>query len=266
MAQSSADKASFVAASSVRERPLNRLLAALPDDAFVLLQPNLREITLTQGTICIEAGAPVDQVYFPQNSAISLMVTTQEGELVETTLIGREGAAGIQAGFGERLSFATAMVQIGGKFLVIPAARFEEAANRASAIREPICHYIETLWAEAQQNSICNAIHDGATRLSRGLLQSADRAGVDHVPFTQELLAHMLGVRRTTVTLLAQELQKKGIVRYSRGRIEIVDRNALVASACECYEVSKHENLRARLGFKTDVRTFESMPHPLARA
>ena len=104
-------------------------------------------------------------------------------------------------------------------------------------LRELIFAYIETLWAEAQQNAACNAIHDCSSRLCRWLLQCADRTGSDRVLLTQEFLAEMLGVRRTTVTLLAQELQKRGILRYSRGRITILDRAALEGGACDCYEV-----------------------------
>lgn len=95
-----------------------------------------------------------------------------------------------------------------------------------------------------------HAIHDGLSRLCRWLLQTADRIGSDEVPLTQELLAEMLGVRRTTVTLLAQELQQRGVVKYSRGKITIVDRKALEASACECYEVIKHENISLKIGVK----------------
>jgi CRP-like cAMP-binding protein len=128
-------------------------------------------------------------------------------------------------------------VQIRGNFLVISAPRFEAATSRSAELRELIFNYIETLWVEAQQNAACNAIHDGSSRLCRWLLQCADRTGSDQVPLTQEFLAEMLGVRRTTVTLLAQELQRHGILRYTRGRITILDRAALEASACECYEV-----------------------------
>jgi CRP-like cAMP-binding protein len=104
------------------------------------------------------------------------------------------------------------------------------------------------LWAEAQQNVACNAIHDGSSRLCRWLLQCADRTGSDQLLLTQEFLAEMLGVRRTTVTLLAQELQKQGILRYSRGRITILDRAALEARSCECYGTVKHDNLLPRIG------------------
>jgi CRP-like cAMP-binding protein len=228
----------------------NRLLATLPEDAFALLEPDLRQLTLPQGVVCYGAGDPIDQVYFPHTGMISQLITTGDGDMVETSSTGREGAVGVQCGLGPRLSFTRTTVQIPGRFSVISAPRFEHAVSRSAALRDLILRYTETLWAEAQQNAACNAIHDGSSRLCRWLLQCADRIGSEQLLLTQEFLAEMLGVRRTTVTLLAQELQKRGVLRYSRGRITILDRAALQACACECYEAIKHENLSQRIGIK----------------
>ena len=228
----------------------NRLLAALPDEAFALLEPDLRQLTLPQGVVCYGAGDPIDQVYFPHTGMISLLVTTGDGDMVETASTGCEGAVGLQCGFGPRLSFTRATVQIPGRFSAISAARFEHAVSRTAVLRDLVLCYTETVWAEAQQNAACNAIHDGSSRLCRWLLQCADRIGSEQLLLTQEFLAEMLGVRRTTVTLLAQELQKRGILRYSRGRITILDRAALESCACECYAAVKHDNLPQRIGIK----------------
>lgn len=226
----------------------NRLLDALPKDALSSLEPGLKRVTLPQGTLCFRPGDLIDHVYFPHTGMISLLVTTGDGEMVETSSIGREGAVGLQSGLGERLSFTRAIVQIPGQFSVIAAKRFEQAVGYSTAIRNLVIHYTEVLWAEAQQTAACNAIHDGSSRLCRWLLQNADRTGSDQLPLTQEFLAEMLGVRRTTVTLLAQELQKRGVLRYSRGKITILDRAALEDRACECYRVIKHENLALKIG------------------
>jgi CRP-like cAMP-binding protein len=228
----------------------NLILAALPDDAFRQLQPDLESVTLPQGTVCYDAGASIDQVYFPESGMISLVVTTREGDIVETSAIGREGAVGLQRGLGPRLSFTRAVVQIAGTFCTISGPRFEHAASQSAALRDLIAHYIETVLAECEQNAACNAIHDGRSRLSRWLLQCADRTGRSQLLLTQECLAQMLGVRRTTVTLLAQELQKHDIVRYTRGRITILNRAALENLACECYAVMKHEILPQTVGIK----------------
>ena len=232
----------------------NRLLAGLHDDIFAQLEPDLRLLTLPQGVVCYGPGDPIDQVYFPHTGMISLLVTTGEGDVVETSSIGREGAVGLQCGFGPRLSLTRATVQIPGKFSAISAARFEYATSGSAMLRDLILRYTETLLAEAQQNAACNAIHDGSSRLCRWLLQCADRTGSEQLLLTQELLAEMLGLRRTTVTLLAQELQKRGIVRYSRGRIAILNRAALEDCACECYDVVKHENLALKIGIKISTQ------------
>lgn len=221
----------------------NRLIAALPREAFALLERDFKQVSLAQGFVCYEPGDRIDQIYFPLTGMISLMIATGDGEAVEAATIGREGAAGLQSGLGERRSFTRATIQIAGRFSTIPTIRFERAVNRSGTVRDQIFRYTETLLAEAQQLAACNAIHDGSSRLCRWLLQSADRIDSDQLPLTQEFLADMLGVRRTTVTLLAQELQKRGAVRYSRGKISILDRAALEACACECYRVLKRDGL-----------------------
>jgi CRP-like cAMP-binding protein len=221
----------------------NRILAALPDSLFQELKPDLRHVTLPQAATCMDAHDQIDQVYFPQSGMVSLLVATGGGGVVETSSIGREGAVGLQCGFGPRLSFTRALVQIPGSFSTVSAARFERMVSSAPMLRDLIVRYTEMLWSEAQQNAACNAIHDGSSRLCRWLLQCVDRTGSDQLPLTQESLAEMLGMRRTTVTLLAQQLQNRGILRYSRGRITVLDRAALKKYACGCYAAVKHEYL-----------------------
>jgi CRP-like cAMP-binding protein len=235
-------KPAFHSAGEAANQPAgNRLLAALPDDTIVLLQPDLREVNLPRGAVCYAAGDPIDQVYFPQTGMISRVIVA-DGEMVEISSVGREGAVGLQSGFGQRFSSARVAVQIPGKFYTIAASRFEHATSRSVALHDIIIRYIETVWAEAQQNAGCNAVHDASTRLCRALLQCADRTGSNQLLLTQHCLAAMLGVRRTTVTLLAQQLLNRGIVRYSRGRITILDRHALEAGACECYHAISHKD------------------------
>lgn len=228
----------------------NRLLAALPSDVLALIEEDSREVVLPHGVVCVDAGDPIQQVYFPHTGMISCLVTTGDGEMVETSSVGREGAIGLQSGLGHRVSFTRAIVQIGGRFSIIAASRFEIAVGRCSVLRDLIIRYTEMLWAEAQQNAACNAIHDGSSRLCRWLLQCSDRTGSDQLALTQEFLADMLGVRRTTVTLLAQELQKRGVLRYSRGRITILDRSRLEGCACECYGAIGHDKLLRKIGVR----------------
>ena len=153
-------------------------------------------------------------------------------------MVGREGAAGLQSALGQRFSFPRAIVQIPGTFYVVSAEALRRAVAASEEAKALVQQYIETLWAEAQQICACNATHEGATRLARWLLQCADRTGTE-LTLTQEFLGEMLGIRRTSVTLLAQPLQDRGIIKYSRGKIAIVDRAALESCACECYRTIK---------------------------
>ncbi|HEY6833701.1 MAG TPA: Crp/Fnr family transcriptional regulator [Pseudolabrys sp.] len=228
----------------------NRLLAALASDIRGALERDMHEAMLAQGTVLFEPGAPIERIYFPQTGMISLLVVTRDGTMLETSTIGREGAVGLHRGLGDRRSFTRATVQIAGTFSVIDATRFHQAALRHGPVRDLIAEYTERLWIEAQQTAACNAIHDASSRLCRRLLQSADRIESDHLPLTQEFLSYMLGVRRTTLTLLARALQQRRAIEYTRGKIRIVDRVLLEASACECYQVIHREERAWRTGAK----------------
>jgi CRP-like cAMP-binding protein len=228
----------------------NRLLAALPPTDFSLFDSDLRASTFKQGAIVQEAGEPVDQVYFPQTGMISLLVITQEGVGIEAATIGREGAIGLHRGLGKRRSFTRAVIQVSGTISHISADVFERAVERSDAIKDMITHYTEVLWVEAQQIAACNAVHSAEARFARWLLQTQDRIDSDALPLTQEVLSQMLGVRRTTVTLVARALQQAGLIRYRRGQIVILDRAGLEEAACECYQIIQHETLPEIIGVK----------------
>ncbi len=234
----------------------NRLLAAFPADVLQSLERDFRRLTLGRGTLCFDAGTRIDRVYFPISGMVSLVVPLDSGEAIETATIGVDGGAGVHCGLGERISYGRAMVQIPGDFVVLPAVRLQWAVTNSPTLGNLISRYTETLWAEAQQTAACNALHAASARICRWLLQTADRIGSDEVPLTQEYLAQMLGVRRTTVTLLAQELQKHGAIKYSRGKITLLDREALASCACECYGAIKRQKraLKADRGFSPPVR------------
>jgi CRP-like cAMP-binding protein len=225
----------------------NRLLAALPPDTLALLDRDLRQVSLQQGTILLEPGEPIADIYFPQTGLISLLVLGTDGGVIET-MVGPEGAVGLHGGLGGRRSFTRATTQIGGRFSTIRAGRFEHIANGSAPVRDLILRYTEVLLAEAQQIGACNAMHGAEARLCRWLLQCADRTGRDELPLIQEFLAQMLGVRRTTVTLLAHAMQVRGLIKYRRGRIVLLDRKGLEECACECYDIMRHEKLAPALG------------------
>ena len=180
---------------------------------------------------------------------ISLLVVAKDGGSVETATVGREGAVGLHAALGKRLSFTRATTQISGRCSTIRAPIFAQFVQEHAPLRDLITRYTEVLLAEAQQLAACNAVHDAPARLCRWLLQCADRIG-DELPLTQELIAQMLGVRRTTVTILAQTLQQEGAIKYARGRIRILDRERLEHGACECYAILQQEKLPLKIGVK----------------
>jgi CRP-like cAMP-binding protein len=220
----------------------NRLLATLSQETLALLEPELKETSAAQGVVFLEPGDNIDRVYFPQSGMISLLIVGRDGEMVEVSTVGREGALGLHRGPGGRPSFTRAMVQISGRFSTIAAHTFERISLTSTSLQDMVAGYTEMQLADAQQLVACNAIHDASSRLCRWLLQCADHINSPQLPLTQEFLAQMLGVRRTTVTLLAQELQKRGAVKYSRGKMTILNRK-LLEDSCECYEVMQHQRL-----------------------
>jgi CRP-like cAMP-binding protein len=222
----------------------NRLLAGLPPQAFASLASDLRLISIEPGVILFEPGSPVDAIYFPQTGVISLLILTKDGRAIEASSIGREGAIGLHSGLGARRSFTRAIARIGGRFSTITPSRFAQVIERSPSIADFMSRYNELLWTQAQQNAACNALHSTSSRLSRRLMELADRTDGKHLFLKQEYLAQMLGVRRTTVTLLAQSMQDKGMIKYRRGQIKILDRKRLKACACECYDVMRREGSR----------------------
>ncbi len=219
----------------------NRLLAMLPPAEFALLAPDLRDMPLERGTVLHDAGDIIEHVYFPNSGMVSLVAVMRTGETVETATVGREGAIGVTAGMGYRFAFGRAVVQLPGMASRIPFARFHAAAARSRCIRDLVVRYNEVLIAQIQQSVACNALHDVEARLCRWLLQTHDRMESDTMPLTQEFLAQMLGVRRTTVTIVARILQTAGMIRYRRGLIQIVNRGALEEGACECYATIRQQ-------------------------
>jgi CRP-like cAMP-binding protein len=215
----------------------NRLLAALSRSDISLLAPDLKDVSLVLGNVLQEAGEATKYVYFPQTGMISLLAVMQNGSAVETATVGHEGAAGAMSGLGSRIAPHRSVVQIEGSASRIAVARFEAAVKESASIKDLLVRYNDALMIMVQQSAGCNALHALEARLCRWLLQTRDRNESDRLPLTQEFLSQMLGVRRTTLTLIARELQAAGLIRYRRGLIDILDRRGLEAKACECYAV-----------------------------
>jgi len=214
----------------------NKLLASLPRDHFDRLLPHLSTVVLPQGDILVEAGDEVDQIYFPHYGMLSLLTVLRDGKAIETATVGREGVVGAMAGLGLYKSLVRVVVQMPMACSRIPATHFRTAAASSDPVRNLCIRYNEVLLSQARVTAACNALHSIEARFCRWLLQSADRGASDTITLTQEFLAEMLGVRRTSVTEVASKVQSAGLITYSRGVIRILDRPALLRMSCECYE------------------------------
>ncbi len=214
----------------------NTLLASLPRDHFDRLFPHLSIVSLAQGTVLVEAGDEVDQIYFPHYGMLSLLAVLRDGKAIETATVGREGVVGAMAGLGLYKSLVRVVVQMPMACSKIAATHFRTAAAASEPVRNLCIRYNEVLLSQARVTAACNALHSIEARFCRWLLQSADRAGSSTVALTQEFLAEMLGGRRTSVTEVASRVQGAGVITYSRGVIKILDRAALMRMSCECYE------------------------------
>ena len=214
----------------------NKLLASLPRGHFDRLLPHLTTIALQQGVVLCEAGDEVEQVYFPHDGMLSLLTVLRDGKAIETATVGREGVVGAMAGLGFHKSLVRVVAQMPMACGKITARHFRSAVGASEPLRNLCIRYNEVLLSQARVTAACNALHPIEARFCRWLLQCVDRAGGDTVALTQEFLAEMLGVRRTSVTEVAGKMQNAGVITYSRGVIRILDRPALLRMSCECYE------------------------------
>ncbi|WP_375786602.1 Crp/Fnr family transcriptional regulator [Bradyrhizobium sp. Pha-3] len=213
----------------------NGLLSALGRDQFNLLSPHMTTEHLEQGIILSEAGDETEFVYFPHSGMLSLLAVLKDGRAIETAMVGREGAVGAMAGLGLYISEVRVVVQLRAEVSKIAASRFRRATARSDVLRDLCMSSNEVLLSQTRITAACNAVHVIEARFCRWLLHTADRAGSDPINLTQQFLAEMLGVRRTSVTEVARKVQALGAIEYSRGSIKIQDRKLLESMACECY-------------------------------
>ena len=219
----------------------NRLLASLKPDDFSLISRYLREVPIEQGALLEDRGERVEAVHFPQTGMISLIVEMPEDGSVEVGTVGREGGVGLTVGLGSRIAAVSALVQVSGRSLCIPASRFRSLAAQSQQIRDMSIRYAELQSGQIQQTAACNALHDIPSRLSRWLLQTADKIEDDTIPFTREFLAKMLGVQRGTISVVAAKFEADGLIHTRRGRIKLLDKKGLKKRACSCYAfVNQH--------------------------
>ena len=219
----------------------NRVLAALPAADFALLAPELEMVALDRDAVVSRAGDQTEHVLFPHSGAISVMIDMANGQTVASAAIGREGAVGTLSVLGPSRAAVTAIVRASGTASRIPASRFHTAFSQSPAIRHAVQIHFKAMLIQFQVGGACNALHPVQARMARWLLHFRDRIDHDVLPLTQEALSQILGVRRTTVTLLMRNLRASGAIRSERrGEIEI-DQSRLAAVACECRDTMRVE-------------------------
>lgn len=218
----------------------NLLLAGLlPADREAVLA-DCRPLDLPQRLTLVEAGEAVNQMVFPTEGMVSAVALMRDARTVETFMVGYEGVVGGGAALAPALAYSRLEVQVAGKGLAIEAARLRAHVEARPELRRILALYIAAHAGELEQSGACNALHDATHRLAKWLLRCQDRVRSDVMELTQDYLASMLGAQRTTVNEAAQTLQRKGAIAYSRGRVTVVNRQALEAAACECYRGPGH--------------------------
>ena len=219
----------------------NLLLRSLSASDVAAIQPYLKSVNLEHQKILFDTGDIINVVYFPTSAIISLVVSLSTGEMIEAAMVGKDGVVGASSALDGKISLSRAIVLLAGDGFTCEAAALKGAALQSQTLLSKLIRYEQTVYAQAQQSTACMATHDVEARLCRWLLRARDLSGTDTLLFTQEFLAEMLGVKRTSVTTVAHTLQRAGMIKYSRGKIQILDLAALQDTACECYEtVNSH--------------------------
>ena len=213
----------------------NRLLASLPPDVLTALLPKLSSVVLTVRHAFYNSDSAIEAVFFPEAGMFSLVANLDDGTQAEVGIIGHEGMLGVSLLSGIETPFTDSMVQMPGSALRMATRDFRHEVDTNSSFRMLLFRYNEALQAQIMQTAACNGRHGLEQRLARWLLMAHDRADGDELPLTQEFVAMMLGVHRPSISVTAGILQRAGLIRYSGGRITLLDRPSLEAACCECY-------------------------------
>ena len=219
----------------------NRILGALPNADLLRLQPHLKLMQVPAGHVIYEAGENLHDVYFPTTSVVCKMHMMADGASAEIAMVGNEGFVGIAAIMGGESTTHRAVTQKEGHAYRLTIRAVQEEFRRGGAMLHLLLRFTQTLIIQMAQTAVCNRYHSIDEQLCRWLLLSLDRQSSPELVMTQESIAAMLGVRREGVTEAAGKLQSAGLIRYSRGRIDVLDRAGLETRACECYRIMEAE-------------------------
>lgn len=225
----------------LRQLSENQFLNLLPREDFALVEPYLKIVSLDRGVTLYEDGDQIASVHFPLKGMISLVTVTSEGDSIEAGTVGVDGVVGAMVAFGLQLAPAKAIVQIPGVLAEIPTGRFRAAAAKSETIRDLCVRYNEVQLIQARVTVACNALHSIEQRFCKWLLQSREVTEEGAVSLTQEFMAQMLGVQRSSVSQVATKMQRLGYISYVRGQIRILNRAGLEETACDCIDSIAHK-------------------------
>jgi CRP-like cAMP-binding protein len=220
----------------------NLLLTALPREVYKQIENQMEQVELSYGEILNKPGETIEEVYFPLTCLISVTITMMDGSTVEAGVVGSREMVGINAFMGGQETTQTQyIIQVPGKAVKMKAHLLLHEFDTNKSLRDVMLKYAQAYIAQISQNVACNRIHTIEKRMARWLLESSDRLYSDELFLSHEFLSHMLGVRRSGVTETAHILEKKGLIKCGRKKIQTIDRQGLEEASCECYEVIKKE-------------------------
>jgi len=219
----------------------NHLLAALPDTEYAPLRDKFELVSLKLGEVIYESGDKLSHLYFPTTGIISMLYLMENGGTAEIGIAGNNGLIGYALFMGGETTSSRAIVQIAGDAVRLRAAEAKKAFAAGGRFQELLLRYTQSLITQISQTAVCNRLHSVEQQLCRWLLINHDQLVSNKLVMTQELIANMLGVRREGVSVAATHLQKRGVIKYARGTISILDRTKLETEACECYQVVMDE-------------------------
>lgn len=220
---------------------MNHLLAALPKDEFTRLEPLLEPVSLELGQVIYESGEKLDHIYFPTTAIISLLYIMENGSTAEIGMSGNDGLVGIALYMGGSTTPSRAVVQSAGNSFRLRSKDLNDEFSLGGTFQKVLLRYTQSLMTQISQTAVCNRLHSVQKQLCRWLLINHDLLQTNKLIMTHDLIANMLGVRREGVSIAAGQLQELGLISYVRGTITILDRDGLLANACECYQVVKDE-------------------------
>lgn len=222
----------------------NRILATLPEEEYERLLPKLENVFLEFHHPLFEPDQRIEHVYFPNTAVVSLLNVMDNGETAEVGIVGYEGIVGLPVFLGSDSVSSLAMTQVEGEGMRMKTEDFREEANRQG----PLCHllqrYTQALLMQVSQSAACNRFHSVEERFCRWILMTHDRVRKDTFPMTHEFVSQMLGVRRPTISVVAKMLQKAELIRYSRGKMTVINRQGLEEGSCECYRIVRKDFAR----------------------